>query len=506
MKKNSTLIFKKVFSVTVIILIAKLLGFIKQMITAGIYGATIETDLINLSQNLIGNIEYVLRQVFITSFIPIYIQVKNSDEAYGNKYISKIFKLWTIISICIMLLFALTAPVLSRIIAPTYSAELSYRLTKYIRYFCPALIMLVYATVFNSILRANQHFNEGEFSSVIQSVVIIFLSLAIGKTKGPVVLAIGYYVYLIINFIYLSISSRPYWSADIKIDVAIDNEVKKQIKMAGPLFLGYAMVFINQEVDAIIVSGIGEGAVTALGYAAVLLNLVVTLIGSVSSVFFTYISQYIAEEKEKQVADLIIKANRICTAVLIPISIIFIVNAREIITIIFARGAFSHQAVAFATNALIGYAFSIPFLSSKELFSRFQYGYMDSKQPMINTAISIISNIFLSIVLSHYIGIFGVTLATSISTMISGILNMLMSKRHNKYLVNILEFRDVFSAIISACFCIFVSFWLREFIPSSYHFIRVLVTASISLLINILMFWRYVVQGIHMLKMVKMKR
>ena len=47
-------------SITGVILIAKLLGFIKQMVVASSFGTTIETDLINLSQSFIGNIQYVI--------------------------------------------------------------------------------------------------------------------------------------------------------------------------------------------------------------------------------------------------------------------------------------------------------------------------------------------------------------------------------------------------------------------------------------------------------------
>ena len=47
-KKNH--IISTVFSVTGLLIVSKLLGFVKQMVTASAFGATLETDLINLSQ------------------------------------------------------------------------------------------------------------------------------------------------------------------------------------------------------------------------------------------------------------------------------------------------------------------------------------------------------------------------------------------------------------------------------------------------------------------------
>ena len=56
-------------SITGIVIISKLFGFVKQIVMANAFGATIETDLVSLSQGLYGNIEYVIAQVFTTAFV-----------------------------------------------------------------------------------------------------------------------------------------------------------------------------------------------------------------------------------------------------------------------------------------------------------------------------------------------------------------------------------------------------------------------------------------------------
>ena len=67
-KKNH--IISTVFSVTGLLIVSKLLGFVKQMVTASAFGATLETDLINLSQGLIGNIQYLLVQSVLSASSP----------------------------------------------------------------------------------------------------------------------------------------------------------------------------------------------------------------------------------------------------------------------------------------------------------------------------------------------------------------------------------------------------------------------------------------------------
>lgn len=70
-KKNH--IVSTIFSITGLLLVSKLLGFVKQMVTASAFGATLETDLINLSQGLIGNFQYLLVQSVLSALIAVYL-------------------------------------------------------------------------------------------------------------------------------------------------------------------------------------------------------------------------------------------------------------------------------------------------------------------------------------------------------------------------------------------------------------------------------------------------
>ena len=53
-------LLKNILSVSGVLILVKALGFFKQMVIAGIFGANAETDLINLSYGFIGDIQYLL--------------------------------------------------------------------------------------------------------------------------------------------------------------------------------------------------------------------------------------------------------------------------------------------------------------------------------------------------------------------------------------------------------------------------------------------------------------
>lgn len=431
-KKKS--ILSTMMSVTGIVLLSKLFGFVKQIIIANAFGATIQTDIISLSEGLIANTDYLLIQALSTAFIPTYIYLKSSEGDNNRifQFVSNTIIFFFTITVCISFSFIVFSPIIAKILAPSYSNELSNLLTKYIRLYSPLIILIVELAVFNALLKANEHFIPGELIGFNQSVILIFLTFLIGDTYGPDTLVIGYYTYAVYNLFFLAWFSRKYWTIKIK-NPFIDKNVQKMVVMMGPLLLGYSMVFVNQQVDKVIVSGLGEGTITAMGYASVLSNFICTFIGSICGILFTYITQKIAVKDNEGAAQLTSKMVVLLVTVLLPISILTVLNSKDIVNAVFGRGKFDSKAVTTCAYALVGYGLMfIPYII-KEMFSRVQYAYGDSKQPMINSSIGIFVNIFMSILLSRYIGVLGVTISTSISVLVCGILNMKYSYKTNGF-------------------------------------------------------------------------
>lgn len=473
-------IVKNIVSVSSIVIFAKLLGFVKQMIMAGSFGATIETDLISLSQNLIGDMDYLLVQVLITAFIPIYIEVKKEGRKKAALFVSNTLVACIAASALIIVVLFMSAPLIARIIAPAYTDELHTSLIRYIRIYVPTILPMLVCAIFNALLRANKYFVPGEMVSVIQSITVIILTLLLSKRIGVKTLVISYFAYTVMNTVFLTLSAKKEWIF-VREGRLYDRYSIRLLKMAFPLFFGYAMVFINQQVDKVIVSGLGEGVVTAVGYAAVLSNLIATLTGSVCSVIFSYISQYVADGREVEAGNLIRKLTVLFTTFLVPVCVLILFNAGDIVRIVYGRGAFSDSAVKNTAIALTGYGVSVVFYAYRELFSRLQYSYHDSRQPMINSSIGIVFNIIFSIILSKFLGVMGVTLASSFSVMICAVLNIISARRHNKYIRLLSGLKYLPCWIAGGTVCAFASVRGAVFLADASAIWRFAVISVISL-------------------------
>lgn len=416
------------FSISGIIIISKILGFVKQIVVAGAFGATIETDLISLSEGLTVNIEYVIVQTLITAFVPIYIQAKARSEADSSRLVSDSLKIFAGFSAVLAVAVILLAPALARIIAPTYDAVLTKRLAGYLRLFAPVLIFFSIQAILHALLNANEKFLPGQFVGFNQSVILIILTLSLGSALGPKTLALGFVVYPVFNACYLAFCARKSFRFDRGYP-RFSDDIRSLLQMIWPLLLGYAVVFINQQVDKIIVSGMAEGTVTAMGYGATLSNFVATFIGVISSVIYTRLSEKVVSGSTDDASTFAMHSAGILGTCFLPITIITAFCSRDIVSIVFQRGAFHENAVLGAAYALAGYSFMFVPHAFKDIFGRLQYGHKNTKTPMINNSIGISFNIILSILLYKPLGVFGVTLASSAAEFVSAALNMISAKR-----------------------------------------------------------------------------
>lgn len=478
--RNRSKIFRSILSVSGIVIFAKILGFVKQVVTANAFGATQQTDLISLSEGLISNLDFLLVQSLITAFVPSYIKAKRNGDIQSTRFVSNTIKVFLVLTVAISCLFIVIAPFIAKILAPSYSEELTFRLTRYIRIYAPAIIAIVEIAVFNALLKANKSFIPGELVSVNQSIIIILSVIILDNKIGPDSLVVGFFGYAIFNCIFLAIYAKRYWRLE-KGNPLRDANIMHMLKMMGPLLLGYSMIFVNQQVDKIIVSGLGSGTVTAMTYASTLSNFVNTFVASVCGVLFTYISENVADKKENDAANLTLDSVAQITTLLLPISILTILNANDIVTIVFGRGAFDSNAVEKCSQALIGYGFVFVPYGFRELYSRFQYAYGNSKQPMINSSIAIVFNIIFSIALSVKLGVLGVTIATSISVMICAVMNIVSSHKINKHLnVSKIIMKYLPRWMFGALCCIVVTFAGKYFMATYSPIIRFVIITLIS--------------------------
>ncbi len=414
MKKS---VFKASILVLVLSFVAKVIGFIKSIIQASYFGASIEMDAFNLVNGLVSNIIYMLMTAVSVAFVPLYIQ-KNSEGGERKDFATKVIAILVLIALIISAILIIFAGDIAYLIAPAFNAETQELSVRYFRVLCIGIVFSLLASMYTSILNSEKRYCFATVCSLVNSVILILFIILFSADYGVWALTAAILASYVFQWIVLYIPGRKYAKIGLPHRIK-DESIKILLIQAIPILVGQASIEINQVVDRALLSGVETGAVTAVSYSAVLYQFVASIIATpLSTVMFTEMAEAEKERNTERLSGLLKGSIMMLALVCIPIIIVTVFNGEDIVGIVYGRGKFDGKAVTQCAEGLIMYIICLFPSSFKTLYSRAYYSLNDTKHPMIIGVLEVILNIILSIILVKRYGITGVVGATAIAAFV----------------------------------------------------------------------------------------
>lgn len=441
-------------SLMMILVLVKIIGFIKQIILAAVFGTSFEVDVYYLSSGFVGGIAQMLFGAISVAMLPIYTEyLVNEGRTSASRYVSKVLKFALSLAIMMAVFILSFANVISPLIAPSYSEGQLTIVNRDIRIFTLAVFFYCLSNIFSIVLDVEKIFIPYRISGIINSISFIGAALLLENTLGDkalIVAALVSWGFQLLNVYLAARKHFSYTNEGSALSLFYDEDIHSLVKLFIPMLIGNAIVEINDLVDKTISTGLATGSLSALSYSQILKEFVVFIfVTSLGGILFSYISSYIAQKREEMVSNFLNKTITILIMVLVPVSIYVFLYAHDIVRVAYMRGNFDMQAVELCASALKGYAIGFCFIAIRECMNKTHYAYQDTKQPMINGAIAVCGNIVFSILLSRKLGIAGVTVSTSISAFISSCLSVYTVKKHNKN-ISVWQGKKAFVQIVLA--------------------------------------------------------
>lgn len=481
MNNNSNNSFIKSVSIVMIIaLIGKVFGLLKQIVIASYFGASEETDLFFVSYSFIYGIAIAFFSALSIVFLPMYTKSRNCSKEKANILFSQILIVFIPVAIIILLLVVLFSRFFANLLIPGYTDDLKIQLSKYIFFLSPIILIYCITSIFNTVSEYNKNFIPNKLLTVFFNFFVILFTIFFSKKFGisAIIFSVllAYVVYLIVSFIAVKQHVEfklvsPFWK----------KEISRIFILLLPLLFGNAIIEINTIVDRSVASNLGIGIISAVTYAASVNEIITSLlISNFASIFYTYITTLISSNKLK-LKNYIIKIIKNLTIILVPITIILIINANNVITILYNRGNFNFSDVINSSTVIIGYAIGFVPTMISNLLIKVHYAYGDTKSPMFNGIISVFINIILSIEISKRFGIIGISLSTSISAFVSSILSYITIKKHINMKINKKNIIWLLKLIVICVISIFISILVKKVLQ--FNIIINLILLSLIILI-----------------------
>jgi putative peptidoglycan lipid II flippase len=428
-------IIKHSVFVLVLIVLGKLLSFLRDVAISSIYGSGTETDAYFAANSIPSILFVAILSSYVALLIPTYKRMElTADRQKANLFVSRLINFFLIITVLFSGLGYFFFDKLIQIVAPgfdTYTYDLSVRLGKILVLSFPFSAMtLILANISN----ANNKYYATHIIPIFSALFVIICVLLFAEKYGIFVLAISGVLAFVFQMLIQFLISKKHFKYTFTTKIW-DNDIKVMTWLAFPIFLGFSIDQINLLANTIIASHLSDGSLSSLNYAQRLQSTITGLFSTaLLTVIYPLISKLNVENRQDKIREVTSKSLRGIFLILVPIIVFLAFNSKSLVSIVFYRGKFDLNALSQTSSIFLFYALNVMFISVREIILRIFYVKNQTKIPFWTSAVSLSINVILSIILVIYLkfGVAGLSLSNLIATAIgSVILFSLISKKTN---------------------------------------------------------------------------
>lgn len=403
-------------------MVSRVLGFLRDILMARWFGTGLAAEafvvsfkLPNLFRDLVGE------GAMNAAIVPVLSETRALKGDAEFKRLVGALGIWIFGVLTVITAFGVIfAPAVVSLVAPGFGADpekfaLTVRLTRLI---FPFIFLIGLSAFLMGVLNTLNNFGSSALGPAVQNLMMIAaLALAVPRW-GVEALAWGVLVGGFLQCL-LQVGAFAKVGARWATEAIWHPGVQKVLRLLGPRLWGTAVYQVSVFVDTIIASFtsiVGDGGQSALYYSSRLFQLPLAIFAvSLSQASLPTLSKHAAEKNHAAFSastDFTIK-NAVFTA--LPASVGLAVFSREIIEILFMRGAFGEDSVRITSEAL--FYFSLGLVSCaviKVLVSAF-YALQDTRTPVKTATMCLGINVILNTSFMWTLKIGGLALATSIA-------------------------------------------------------------------------------------------
>lgn len=412
-------IAKATIGLMIATIIAKILGFARELVLASSYGASMYSDAYLTAMNIPSVIFTVIGTTLGTVLIPMYFDVNSKlGEKKALRYINNMFNIVIVLCIVLSILGFVCTESIVKIFAIGFEGETLKLAIDFTRVLIIGLIFAGLSYIMTAYLQIKNNFTIPGLMTVPKNIIII-ITIILSVKYNPYIMVWGTLIGMAVEFLFqlpFAIKSGYKYQPYININ---DKYIKKTIWLIGPVLIGVAVNQINAMIDRTLASTLVEGSISALNYANKLNLFVMALfITSVAAVIYPMLSKLSSEENKEKFTNSVVQSINSVILLVIPISIGAMVLATPIVKLLFQRGEFDTRATSMTAIALVMYSIGMVAFGLRDILGKVFYAIQDTKTPMINGAIAMVMNIVLNFILVRRLQLAGLALATSISAII----------------------------------------------------------------------------------------
>ncbi|GAB6041207.1 murein biosynthesis integral membrane protein MurJ [Endothiovibrio diazotrophicus] len=400
----STRLLKSTAVVSAMTLVSRILGFVRDMVVARMFGAGIGTDAFFVAFKIPNLLRRLFAEgAFSQAFVPVLSAHKTrEDHAEVRALVDRVAGTLALILFAVTAVGVVAAPILVSIFAPGFIDEPEkHRLAaEMLRLTFPYLLFISLTAFAGAILNSYSRFAVPALTPVLLNLALIVCALWLApRMERPITaLAWGVFIAGVVQLAVqlpflarLGLLPRPRWGWH-------DSGVRKILKLMGPAIFGSSVAQINLLFDTLIASLLATGSVSWLYYSDRLMEFPLGMFGvALGTVILPALSRRHAAADPAAFSATLDWALRWALLIALPAALGLALLAGPMLTTLFQYDRFGVDDVMMARMSLIAYSLGLPgFILIKVLAPGF-YARQDTRTPVRIGVRAMIANMGLNV-------------------------------------------------------------------------------------------------------------
>jgi putative peptidoglycan lipid II flippase len=419
--------------VSVMTLLSRVFGFIRDIVVAHLFGVTAGVDAFFVAFKIPNFMRGLFAEgSFSQAFVPVLSQYRQCNSVPEIRaFISHIFAALSVILIGITLFCVLASPLIVQLFAPGFKVGAARfdLATEMLRITFPYLLLISLAALMGSILNAYHAFGVPSFTPTLLNIVMIVAAVFFAPLfKQPIFgLAWGVLIGGIIQFLFqipflYRMGLMPWPVLDWK-----DSGVQKVLKLMIPALFGASVVQISLLLNTIFASFLPVGSISWLYFSDRLAYFPLGVFGvALSTVILPHLSQKFVKNDHGSFSATVDWGIRCNLVIGLPASFALLWLAGPLVACLFQNGKFTAFDVFMTQKSVMAYSIGLQAFMLVKLLSSAFYARQDIKTPVRVGVVSMICNMLLNAALIIPLAHAGLALATSLAAWINAVVLYLL--------------------------------------------------------------------------------
>ncbi|MEQ1485014.1 murein biosynthesis integral membrane protein MurJ [Methyloglobulus sp.] len=461
---------KQLFKATVVVstmtLISRLLGFVRDMLIARLFGVDLVTDAFFVAFKIPNLLRRLFTEgAFAHALVPIMAN-HEGDKFALRQFIGKTVGTLTAWTLLITLVAMVLAPLLILLLAPGFAwqgtqYELAVTLLRIMLPFGLCIVLVAFA---GAVLNAHENYAVPALTPIILNISMIATALWLAPLMDIPITALAWGVFIagVVQLLF-QIPSLIRLGLLPKLTVKFnDPDVSRVIKRLLPAVFSASVTQINLLLDTLIASFLVSGSVSWLYYSDRLVEFPLGILGmGLATVILPNLSKNHASDDAAAFSATLDWGLRLVLLVGLPATIGLFVLAEPMLSTLFQYNEFTINDVHKAGQSLKAYSVGLlGYLFIKILVPGFTSRH-DLKTPVRYGTVAMIASLVLNVVLVFPLAHAGLALATSLGALLNAALLLKKLSQDKAYqpvngwllfLVRVI----LASAVMAVCLCYFV--------------------------------------------------